>query len=103
MVTGRFGQFGRSILAEVSNRLVGQFVSCLESKLLEADAPARAGAVVAPASGGDEPRQVKQAPAQPVDLLAVTGKPMLKLLAPLLGIVAVVMTVGRRCRRRSAR
>ena len=101
MVTGRIGQFGRSILAEVSNRLVGQFVSCLESKLLEADAPAGgagAAADVAPATGGVEPRQVSQAPAQPVDLLAVTGKPLLKLLTPLLGVVALVMLVVRRRR-----
>ena len=102
MVTGRIGQFGRSILAEVSNRLVGQFVSCLESKLVAADVPADgAGAAAASdvaASGAGESRQVSQAPAQPVDLLAVTGKPLLKLLTPLLGVVALVMLLIRRRR-----
>ncbi len=103
MVTGRIGQFGRSILAEVSNRLVGQFVSCLESKLLEADAPAGGAgagvdADVVPATDGAERRSVSHASAQPVDLLAVTGKPLLKLLTPLLGVVALVMMVIRRRR-----
>jgi uncharacterized protein len=33
-VTGRVAQFGRGILADVSNKLVGQFVECLESRFL---------------------------------------------------------------------
>jgi carbon monoxide dehydrogenase subunit G len=31
-VTGRVAQFGRGILADVSNKLVNQFVECLESR-----------------------------------------------------------------------
>lgn len=54
VVTGRAAQFGRGMLAEVSNRLLGQFTECLAGQL--ADAQGRPSAV-----------------AQPVDLLAVTG------------------------------
>jgi carbon monoxide dehydrogenase subunit G len=43
-VTGRVAQFGRGVLAEVSTKLLGQFVECLEATVL---AEERAGA------GGD--------------------------------------------------
>ncbi|HET8619654.1 MAG TPA: SRPBCC family protein [Acidimicrobiales bacterium] len=34
-VTGRVAQFGRGVLADVSSKLLGQFVDCLEGKLAE--------------------------------------------------------------------
>lgn len=34
VVTGRVAQFGRGILADVSNRLLQQFVACLETTIL---------------------------------------------------------------------
>jgi len=33
-ITGRVAQFGRGVLADVSGKLLGQFVDCLETKLL---------------------------------------------------------------------
>src|SRR5256714_7919732 len=33
-VTGKVAQFGRGVLADVSGKLLGQFVSCLESDVL---------------------------------------------------------------------
>ena len=33
-VTGRVAQFGRGVMADVSAKLLGQFVDCLENKLL---------------------------------------------------------------------
>ncbi|HEY7071889.1 MAG TPA: SRPBCC family protein [Acidimicrobiales bacterium] len=33
-ITGRVAQFGRGVMADVSGKLLGQFVDCLESKLL---------------------------------------------------------------------
>src|SRR4051794_12824879 len=39
-VTGKVAQFGRGVLADVSSKLLGQFVDCLESNVLgEAPAP----------------------------------------------------------------
>jgi carbon monoxide dehydrogenase subunit G len=38
-ITGKVAQFGRGVLADVSGKLIGQFVECLESKVLAADAP----------------------------------------------------------------
>jgi uncharacterized protein len=36
-VTGRVAQFGRGVMADVSSKLLGQFVDCLENKLLTDD------------------------------------------------------------------
>jgi uncharacterized protein len=34
MITGKVAQFGRGVMADVSAKLLGQFVDCLETKLL---------------------------------------------------------------------
>src|SRR3954471_1542862 len=39
-VTGRVAQFGRGVLAEVSGKLLNQFVECLEDKVLGGEVPA---------------------------------------------------------------
>jgi uncharacterized protein len=54
-ITGRVAQFGRGVLADVSGKILGQFVDCLEHNLLatpEADASkvAAAGAAVGAAA-----------------------------------------------------
>jgi carbon monoxide dehydrogenase subunit G len=52
-ITGRAAQFGRGVMADVSTKLLGQFVDCLEKNVLsgEAAAPAaQAGAGAAPAT-----------------------------------------------------
>jgi carbon monoxide dehydrogenase subunit G len=54
-VTGRVAQFGRGVLADVSSKLLGQFVDCLEGKLDEdagAGAPAATAPAAAPVSAG---------------------------------------------------
>ena len=43
-ITGRAAQFGRGVMADVSTKLLGQFVSCLENNVLGAAAPAEVGA-----------------------------------------------------------
>ena len=54
-ITGRAAQFGRGVMADVSTKLLGQFVSCLEKTVLGAPAEAPAAA--------DEPA-AEQAPAE---------------------------------------
>jgi uncharacterized protein len=41
-ITGRAAQFGRGVMADVSTKLLGQFVSCLEKNVLGAGGPAEA-------------------------------------------------------------
>jgi carbon monoxide dehydrogenase subunit G len=52
-VTGKVAQFGRSVLADVSGKLIGQFVDALEADLEKSDAPT--------ATAGDETPPVEDA------------------------------------------
>lgn len=115
-VTGKVAQFGRGVLADVSAKLLEQFVSCLEADILrpaaaegtEAPAPAEgASAEVAQggAASGDgeaaEPqvRRIESRPAEPVDLLGTAGAPVAKRLAPVVALLFLVSWLLRRRRR----
>ena len=50
-VTGRVAQFGRGVMADVSSKLLRQFVECLEGKLTQEEAPAEAAAAGAEVGG----------------------------------------------------
>ena len=95
-ITGKVAQFGRGVLADVSSKLMGQFVENLERDVLN-DAPTETAEAEAPAKAeGAElstgPRQIQSRPAEPVDLLATAGAPVTKRLVPI-GIAAVVLFV----------
>jgi uncharacterized protein len=47
-ITGRAAQFGRGVMADVSTKLLGQFVDCLEKNVLGAGAEAPSEASAAP-------------------------------------------------------
>jgi len=53
-ITGRAAQFGRGVMADVSTKLLGQFVSCLEKNVLGAGAEAAPAAAEAPAAEAGE-------------------------------------------------
>ena len=113
-ITGRVAQFGRGVLADVSSKLLDQFVTNLEASVLGSDevaAPIDAtdvdghsehlGSDLAPAV-----RHIDSAPAEPVDLVGVAGSSVARRLRPLLivtgiGVVVVVVVVAIRSRRRS--
>jgi carbon monoxide dehydrogenase subunit G len=61
-ITGRAAQFGRGVMADVSTKLLGQFVSCLEKNVLGAGAPAPAAASTPPAEAGEA--ATEEAPAE---------------------------------------
>jgi carbon monoxide dehydrogenase subunit G len=63
-VTGRVAQFGRGVLADVSAKLLDQFVSCLESKVL-VDVPA---ALAKDAEGEATPPKTIDASSGPADV-----------------------------------
>lgn len=100
VVTGRLAQFGRGMIVDVSNQLLGQFTDCLSTTLAEPTAattgapepapaavPEAAPAGLAPGAGPSiepvasasparEPAAAVRpgpAPAAPIDLLGVTG------------------------------
>jgi len=124
MITGRVAQFGRGVLADVSSKLLDQFVACLEAKLSGQAAPAAtetagggdggrpdpqdvpsdaASAEAGPVPGSATPGSAESAgPAKPVDLLGTAGVPLGKRLLPVVVAVLVGLFLLRR-RRRSHR
>jgi uncharacterized protein len=122
-ITGKVAQFGRGVLAEVSAKLMGQFVDALEADL--AGSAGGADDAVEPSPGDDSgsgatttqpmsddgagaetatgPRRIEGPGAEPVDLLSVASDSVLKRLAPIAGVVLLLLVVGLRRRARRAR
>ncbi|MGW7522218.1 SRPBCC family protein [Streptomyces sp. NPDC054783] len=88
-VTGRPAQFGRGVLAEVGDRLVGQFASCLADRLSE------------PTPATEEPPQPWDEP-EPLDLLRTAGLPVAER-AAMVAAVAVLAWAAARLLRRGRR
>ena len=59
-ITGRAAQFGRGVMADVSTKLLGQFVDCLEKDVLGAGA----GAAAEAAPSGEAAPAMQEAPAE---------------------------------------
>ncbi|MDC2954492.1 SRPBCC family protein [Streptomyces gilvifuscus] len=86
-VTGRPAQFGRGVMSEVGDRIIGQFAECLSQRLGEpAQAPAQ-----------EEPEET-----EPLDLFRTAGVPVAKRAAVGVAaalVVAAVVYAGLRLRR----
>ncbi|MCD9874532.1 SRPBCC family protein [Streptomyces guryensis] len=85
-VTGRPAQFGRGVMAEVGDRLVGRFAQCLSERIAE------------PAEAEAQPPQESE----PLDLFRTAGVPVAKRAAVAVAavvVVAIVFARVRRCRR----
>jgi carbon monoxide dehydrogenase subunit G len=94
-IVGKLAQFGSSMLQQVSEKLLGQFVESLEAKLAADNAPPTAAT-----HNGQAPTAVQVQPeAQPIDLIQLAGGGTLKKYAvPILGaflVAAVLFTLGR--------
>jgi carbon monoxide dehydrogenase subunit G len=108
-ITGKVAQFGRSVMADVSAKMLGEFADRLEADVLsqgsgsEPSEPVTqsAGESTAAAEGSDPPsvRTIRSAPAEPVDLLGAAGPSVLKRIVPLAAIVSMVLLLWRRRRR----
>jgi len=67
-ITGRVAQFGRGVMADVSGKLLGQFVDCLESKLLsDSGSPSASASSSASAEPADNPAPQSR-PTGPFDI-----------------------------------
>ena len=112
-ITGKVAQFGRGALADVSTKLLNQFVDQLETTVLhphtsDPAAPAAEAETAAPAkeaatasnNGDPAVRKVEHVSADPVDLVDVAGGAVLKRLAPLavIGLIVVLILLARRRR-----
>jgi uncharacterized protein len=111
-ITGKPAQFGRGVMADVGNKLIGQFADCLAGKLANADEPA-AGPAAATVDSAPQPAAGQTASATtapeapearadevaPIDLMASAGPAVLKRLAPvalLLAGLALLIILRRR-------
>jgi carbon monoxide dehydrogenase subunit G len=92
-VTGKVAQFGRGVMAEVSSKLLAQFVTCLESTVLGEDrAAAPEPSPAAPVD--DAParaRKIDAPEAEAVDLVKVAGGAVARRAVPALAVAAVVV------------
>ena len=117
-VTGKVAQFGRNVLADVSAKLLTQFVDRLEADLAGGPAAAEGGPaptdVAAPspapereptdpsAAPSDRPspaRRIDSPPAEPIDLLGTAGASLVKPVAGLLALLLVLVWLRGRRRR----
>ena len=74
-ITGKPAQFGRGVIQDVSDKLLGQFVACLEQQVGGAPAAAAPAAetAAAPAAEPVEPAGSETPPAEPSTALAGPG------------------------------
>jgi uncharacterized protein len=111
-ITGKVAQFGRSIMSDITAKMLGEFADRLEANVLsgstatKADGPAPAAPTstsepAADESGGKSTasvRTIHSVPAEPVDLLGTAGPSVVKRVIPLLAVLAVFLIVWRRRR-----
>jgi carbon monoxide dehydrogenase subunit G len=123
-VTGRPAQFGRGVMVDVSNKLLGMFAECLERTLADQAAPAAASGGPAEAAPGEPDAApaaaVPGAPAagpgpaavpsagrpevgrptpEAIDLLGAAGVPIVKRALPAVSVVVVLVLLWRIIRR----
>ncbi|MEV0225466.1 SRPBCC family protein [Streptomyces sp. NPDC050704] len=95
-VTGRPAQFGRGVLAEVGDKLVGQFATCVSERLQRPEPAVTEAADTAPTAASP--------PAEPIDLLRTAGPSVARrALAAAAGAVVAALVVLRLRRRRGSR
>ena len=102
-VTGRPAQFGRSLLPEVSGKLIAQFAANLEA-LIEADAAGEtASAEGTTAGGGAQSGSAEAAVAlrpqeDSLNLIKLVGGPVLKRVIPVAAVAALLAIFRHRIR-----
>ncbi|MHB8189687.1 MAG: SRPBCC family protein [Ferrimicrobium sp.] len=106
-IAGRVAQFGRGVLVEVSEKLMGQFADALEKKVLapvEETTASDASESDVLSSGSSEPGGTvasrEEFSSHEINAIRVAAKPIAKRVAP---IFAVLVVIGILLRRRGSR
>jgi uncharacterized protein len=117
-ITGKPAQFGRGVMVEVGNKILGKFADCLADELSGRPAttavpPAAGGETAAAAAGISESTTASGAQAttpppplrrvqeeEAIDLLDTAGLPVLKRVLPVVGVVVLLLVVWRLVARR---
>lgn len=90
-ITGKVAQFGRGAMADVSDKLLGQFVENLNT--LIASQPAEAAPATETTATADDSgvRKIDAPEAKPIDLLDAAGATVLKRVVPVVIVAAAVI------------
>lgn len=94
-ISGRMAQFGRGAIADVSNRLIGQFTDNLGALVTGQSAPAGSTASRASAAGRPGPVPAQAEASSDLNILAVLGPTILRQAGPPLAGLVVGLVVGR--------
>ncbi len=106
-ITGKPAQFGRGVMVDVGNKLIGQFADCLAGKMGVADAaPAESSTAPVGASAPTEtpvaepevakpaePAKTEVKEAEAIDLLSAAGPAVAKRLIPVVAVVVVLAVI----------
>lgn len=92
-ITGKIAQFGRGAMADISDKILGQFVENLNTLIASQPAApaAESPAAAQPAAADAGPRKIDGPEAKPIDLLDAAGAPILKRALPVVVVVAAVI------------
>jgi uncharacterized protein len=111
-ITGKPAQFGRGVMNDVGNKLIGQFADCLATTITEGGTASEGEVPVAGAAAGESraatgggPAAQEDAPQtrptpESIDLIEVAGGSLAKRLAPVAALVLVIVIVWAVVRRR---
>jgi len=88
-ITGKVAQFGRGAMADISDKLLAQFVVNLNA--LIAEQPATSAPVATETAPTDGVRTIESAEVAPLDLLSAAGSPILKRAIPVVVVVVAVL------------
>jgi carbon monoxide dehydrogenase subunit G len=109
-ITGKVAQFGRSVMGDISAKMLGEFADKLEADVLSHGSGSQPNEPETESGGENKTsvedpdpssiRTIHSAPAKPVDLLGTAGPSVLKRVAPLAVVVSLVLLLWRRHRRR---
>jgi carbon monoxide dehydrogenase subunit G len=111
-ISGKIAQFGSGMIKEVSTKLLGQFVDCLEGKLAAdvpvpsapatatpmadervADGPAAEGPAATAESAPVGRAFTPSAEPAPLNLMSIAGSSVYKRLLPLVAVIVVIVAV----------
>jgi hypothetical protein len=97
-ISGKVAQFGRGALADVSDKLLAQFVENLNQLIASGPAPSAPTPIEAPTPTATPPtselRIIQSAEVAPLDLLGTAGAPILKRAIPVIVAAIAIVIIG---------
>lgn len=94
-ISGRMAQFGRGAIADVSNRLIGQFTDNLGALVAGEGSPTATTTSPRAATASQRPAATQAEPSSDLNILAVLGPTILRQAGPPVAGLLVGLVVGR--------